>query len=178
MVLFIRRQIMEICQELKTSNNVFLIFTIFSISCSSVSDNSSSIIGDRWISTKNPRCDIWFQNWVDYERLFITHYVDTLNVEPSAYVTETTGKPYLKPKTKSVINTQQLIGNITWKKPPKWSDGNKNEFTWIVDRANPKKSLPIVFQGAAEKENDKMKLNITLSGDPYLTLEAQRIIYK
>ena len=169
---------MEIFQKLKTSNNVFLIFTIFSISCSSVSDNSSSIIGDRWISTKNPRCDIWFQNWVDYERLFITHYVDTLNVEPSAYATETTGKPYLKPKTKSVIKTQQLIGNVTWKKPPKWDNGNKNEFTWIVDRANPKKSLPIVFQGSAEKENDKMKLNITLSDDPYLTLEARSLTYK
>ena len=168
---------MGIFQKINKVNKLILLL-MFLIGCSSTEMDSSNAFGDRWISTDGIHCDIWFQNWVDYERLFITLYLDTVSVEPSAYVTDTNDKPYLKPKIKNVVNTQQLIGNITWYEPPTWDSGYKNEFTWVVDRANPKKLLPMSFKGSAYLENEKLKLDIELSGEPYLSVTAENMSYK
>ena len=69
-------------------------------------------------------------------------------------------------------------GNITWNEQPAWDSGSKNEFTWVVDRANPKKLLPMSFKGSAYLENEKLRLDIELSGEPYLSVTAENMSYK
>jgi len=106
---------------------------------------SAASLSDKWISTSNPKCQVWFQNWGNYQRLLLIIDTDTTEVLPSPYVTEKKGKPYLKPKPYKKVKKQQLKGNLYWVEEPSWSDGVKNIASWEVDRANPKITLPQSF---------------------------------
>ena len=157
---------------------LYIIFLILVINCSSPSDKQNILISDKWISKKAPRCDIWFQNWVEYDRLFITYYQDTLQVNPSPYLVESKEKPYLRPRPKKVITKQQLIGNITWRNTPSWKNGVVNQFEWIIDRANPKKVLPKKYQGSMVMDDSVLKIEIEYFGKQYLSMTAEPILYK
>ena len=156
---------------------LYIILLVFVINCSSPSEEQNILISDKWISKEAPRCDIWFQNWVEYDRLFITHYQDTIQVDPSPYVVELKEKPYLRPRSKKVVIKQQLIGNIIWRNTPTWENGVVNQFEWIVDRANPKKALPKEYQGSMVMENSMLKIEIEYNGQSYLSLSADPVLY-
>ena len=46
-----------------------------------------------------------------------------------------------------------------------WNDGHVNTFKYIVDRSNPKSSLPIVFEGLSVKENGVLRLELVSGPD-------------
>ena len=156
---------------------IIVVIQFLGISYSKNITGSNNLISDKWISVNNPYCEVWFQNWVEYTRLFIVIYEDTLNIDPDPYATQTKGKPFLMPIKREIIQKQQLIGNIYWDKSPKWESGEVNEFKWIVDRANPKILLPHRLNGVAMQDNGKLELNITENDQPYINLKLKKINY-
>jgi len=69
-------------------------------------------------------------------------------------------KPFLFPKPYEQIFKKQLIGNIIWDSDVSWEEGNVNTFTYIVDRANPKISLPEQFEGLSVIEKGQLRLEL------------------
>ena len=136
---------------------------------------SAASLSDKWISISNPKCQVWFQNWGNYQRLLLIIDTDTKEVLPSPYVTEKKGKPYLKPKPYKKVEKQQLKGNLYWFEEPSWSDGVKNIASWEVDRANPKISLPQSFNVDFTLNNDEMKMEIKQGDELYLEAQLRSI---
>tara|TARA_B100000579_G_C22393904_1_gene648577 strand:+ start:117 stop:566 length:450 start_codon:yes stop_codon:yes gene_type:complete len=131
---------------------------MFSIGFSK-SNKGPSLTNFKWISEGSPKSEVWFQDWSGYVRLFVTTFVDTSSVDPGPYITETKNKPYLTPQPYKLVQKNQLIGNIEWDKGFSW-DGKKNNFTWKVDRANPKIKLPHMYKGVASYEEGRLILEI------------------
>jgi len=136
---------------------------------------SAASLSDKWISISNPKCQVWFQNWGNYQRLLLIIDTDTTEVLPSPYATEKKGKPYLKPKPYKKVEKQQLKGNLYWVEEPSWSDGVKNIASWEVDRANPKISLPQSFNVDFTLNNDEMKMKIKQGDELYLEAQLKSI---
>ncbi len=138
--------------------NFILFIFMFSIGFSK-SNKGPSLTNFKWISEGSPKSEVWFQDWSGYVRLFVTTFVDTSSVDPGPYITETKNKPYLTPQPYKLVQKNQLIGNIEWDKGFSW-DGKKNNFTWKVDRANPKIKLPHMYKGVASYEEGRLILEI------------------
>ena len=138
--------------------NLILFVLMFSIGFSK-SNKGPSLTNFKWISEGSPKSEVWFQDWSGYVRLFVTTFVDTSSVDPGPYITETKNKPYLTPQPYKLVQKNQLIGNIEWDKGFSW-DGKKNNFTWKVDRANPKIKLPDIYKGVASYEEGRLILEI------------------
>ena len=122
-------------------------------------------LNDTWRSENDSRYRVWFQNWSGYTRLFITINEDTLSVEANKYAATNKEKPYLFPASYNKILKRQIIGNIDWDDKISWEDGHINTFTYVVDRSNPKISLPVKFEGIAVLENKKLRLELISNRD-------------
>jgi hypothetical protein len=122
-------------------------------------------LNDTWRSENDSRYRVWFQNWSGYTRLFITINEDTLSVEANKYAVTNKEKPYLFPASYNKILKRQIIGNIDWDDKISWEDGHINTFTYLVDRSNPKISLPVKFEGIAVLENKKLRLELISNRD-------------
>ena len=123
------------------------------------------VLNDTWRSENDSRYRVWFQNWSGYTRLFITINEDTLSVEANKYAVTNKEKPYLFPASYNKILKRQIIGNIDWDDKISWEDGHINTFTYVVDRSNPKISLPVKFEGIAVLENKKLRLELISNRD-------------
>ena len=145
------------------------------LGCSSENNLSVNILSDKWVSTATPKCEVWFQNWGDYQRLLMVINSDTMDVIPSPYITEKEGKPYLKPIPYKKVEKQQLKGNLYWKEPPKWDNGQTNSATWIVDRSNPKISLPRFYDIELALAEGGLKLEVFENQESYLQLDLKSI---
>lgn len=86
------------------------------------------------ISSTIGESEIWFQDWSDYVRLFIKSNIDTVEQAPHPYAHKTFKKVYSNARSLEKINYTQIIGNVEWIDEPNWSDNNKNQFKWIVNR--------------------------------------------
>ncbi len=155
-------------------NKLFLLtFSILTVSCSSKgSENVNYNFDGRWVSQENSKYQIWFQNWSDYKRLFMSISDDTLKVMPNKYAVLTKGKEYLFPKEYTQILKKQLIGNINWEKTPVWEKNKTNTFKWMVDRANPKINLPVEYQCEATFE-DFENLNLKVFNDSEIIFDIK-----
>lgn len=156
---------------------IFNIFVFFS-GCSSDVLPNSEITSAKWISTSGPNCEVWFQDWVNYTRLLIVYDSDTLDVNPSPYVTETKTKPYLKPKPYKKVVKQQLMGNIYWNDELSFDPGTINSFIWEVDRANPKIVLPQKFIVKIGLVKNALNMEVTKEDDTFLSLNLKALDQK
>ena len=127
--------------------------------------STESELNNTWRSENDSKYRVWFQNWSGYTRLFVTINEDTLSVEANKYAVTNKEKPYLFPATYNKILKRQIIGNIYWDDNLSWEDGHVNTFTYIVDRSNPKISLPVKFEGIAVLENEKLRLELISNRD-------------
>jgi len=149
---------------------VYLLF-IFSLLLSKT-ESTSSNIHDTWRSKDDSKYRVWFQNWSEYTRLFLTINEDTITVEPNKYAAVNKKKPYLFPKPYKKVYKRQLIGNIEWnEKDVSWRDGYVNTFKYIVDRSNPKLKLPVVFEGLSVIENGVLRLELISGPDLKYNME-------
>ncbi len=136
------------------------ILILFVFACEPKEKSSGYMFNERWISVDGQRSEVWFQDWSSYIRLFIKTQKDTLKVSPSPYATRTKNKPYLYPKPYKLYEVDQLIGNLTWEQEFSWENGYENNFAWKVDRSNPKRTLPLDYEGMAKNEGGKLRLII------------------
>ena len=155
--------------------NLILYILMFSIGLSK-SNNGHSLTNLKWVSEGSPKNEVWFQNWSGYTRLFITTFSDTLYIDPGPYVTETKNKPYLRPLAYDLVYKNQLIGNIVWDQGSSWN-GDKNSFTWEIDRANPKIKLPKFYRGFAIYENGQLLLEIKTDSQIIFTMVLNPVSY-
>ena len=58
------------------------------------------------------------------------------------------------------FEVEQLIGNLEWDRQVSWENGHENTFSWKVDRSNPKKLLPIKYNGTATIVNGSLSLKV------------------
>ena len=154
--------------------SIILLFLLFG-GCESKFDSSAITLEDKWISLSPPICEIWFQNWGDYQRLFLVIDSDTMIVEPSPYLTESVDKPYLKPRSYKIVEKQQLKGNLYWDEVPVWGDGIAYSCTWEVDRANPKILLPRTYYLDMIMLDGNLKIDIKNQKDLFLTKVFKKI---
>ena len=167
--------------NLKTSVYMRIVISIIFVllsGCSSEVLPSSEFSSAKWISTSGPNCEVWFQDWVNYTRLLIVYDSDTLDVNPSPYVTETKTKPYLKPKPYKKVVKQQLIGNIYWNDELSFDPGTINSFIWEVDRANPKIVLPQKFIVKIGLVKNALNMEVTKEDDTFLSLNLKALDQK
>jgi len=155
--------------------NFIFIILMFSIGFSK-SNKGPSLTNNKWISNGSPKSEVWFQDWSGYVRLFVTTFSDTSSVDPGPYITETKNKPYLTPQPYKLIQKNQLIGNVEWEKDFLW-DGKKNNFTWKVDRANPKIKLPDLYKGEASYQEGKLILEIKKDSETIYSLVLKPVSY-
>ena len=155
--------------------NIVLTLTFVIIGCSSEPDTDNGLKSEKWISTSTPKCEVWFQNWSDYTRLFVTIESETLEVKPSPYVTEKKGKPYLMPKSYDKVQKQQLIGNLYWDENLNWVDGSNIQAIWEVDRANPKISLPKEYGVNVTIAGDVLKMLISKEADTLISVDLKKL---
>ena len=155
--------------------NIVLTLTFVIIGCSSEPDTDNGLKSEKWISTSTPKCEVWFQNWSDYTRLFVTIESETLEVKPSPYVTEKKGKPYLMPKSYDKVQKQQLIGNLYWDENLNWGDGSNIQAIWEVDRANPKISLPKEYGVNVTIAGDVLKMLISKEADTLISVDLKKL---
>ena len=141
------------------------------VGCSSDKQFNQTVLADKWVSTSNPKCEIWFQNWGDYQRLLMVINSDPIRVSPSPYVTDKKNKPYLKPKEYEKIEKQQLKGNLYWQEKPKWEKGKSYNARWEVDRANPKIKLPRLFDIEASYVDGNLVINVSEGYEPFIGME-------
>ena len=142
----------------------------------SKSNKGPSLTNNKWISNGSPKSEVWFQDWSGYVRLFLTTFSDTSSVDPGPYITETKNKPYLTPQPYKLIQKNQLIGNVEWDKDFSW-DGKKNNFTWKVDRANPKIKLPDLYKGEASYQEGKLILEIKKDSETIYSMVLKPVSY-
>ena len=149
---------------MKFTLSLFTYFTLIALVFPK-SYSGEGTLNDTWRSENDSKYRVWFQNWSGYTRLFITINEDTLSVEANKYAVANREKPYLFPATYNKILKRQIIGNIEWNDNLSWEDGHVNTFTYVVDRSNPKLSLPFNFEGIAVLENDKLRLELISNRD-------------
>ena len=154
---------------------IILTLTFVIIGCSSEPDTDNGLKSEKWISTSTPKCEVWFQNWSNYTRLFVTIESETLEVNPSPYVTEKKGKPYLMPKSYDKVQKQQLIGNLYWDENLNWVDGSNIQAIWEVDRANPKISLPKEYGVNVTIAGDVLKMLISKEADTLISVDLKKL---
>jgi len=154
--------------------SIILLFLLFG-GCESKFDYSPITLEDKWISVSPPVCEIWFQNWGDYQRLFLVIDSDPMIVEPSPYFTENVDKPYLKPRSYKIVEKQQIKGNLYWNELPVWENGATNRCTWEVDRANPKMQLPKTYNIDMAVLDGVLKINIKDQGDSFLNKDYKPV---
>ena len=130
------------------------------MSCESENNSAQLLESQKWVSKDRFRTEVWFQDWSSYTRLFIKTFKDTSEISPSPYVTRTKNKPYLYPKPYMDFEMEQLIGNLEWDGDVSWKNGHENTFLWEVDRSNPKKLLPIKYNGTATIVNGRLSLKV------------------
>tara|TARA_B100001758_G_scaffold84705_1_gene72018 strand:+ start:94 stop:576 length:483 start_codon:yes stop_codon:yes gene_type:complete len=152
-----------------------IIFLLVIQGCSSKKELNVETLSDKWISLSTPRCEVWFQNWGTYQRLFIILDDDSTEVIPSPYVTEKKGKPYLKPKPYKKVGKQQLKGNLYWNEEPSWKDGIENTARWEVDRANPNLKLPQHYKVSFTLDNGELIMDVNREGKPNLELTLSEL---
>ena len=155
--------------------NFIFIILMFSIGFSK-SNKGPSLTNNKWISEGSPKREVWFQDWSGYIRLFVTTFEDTSSVDPGPYITETKNKPYLTPKPYKLVQKNQLIGNIKWDQDFSWN-GEKNTFTWKVDRANPKIKLPDIYTGTATYEENNLTLEIIKGSQTIYSMVLKPVSY-
>ena len=117
----------------------------------SVWDSDSSNIGP---------AEIWFQDWVDYTRLFIKSVDDTVEIDKHPYSKTDFKKTYMNDKVIAKPTYVQMLGNITWEKKQNWKNGVLNKFKWHVDRDQNWKYTNTSLSGTAKIENKKLYLRI------------------
>jgi len=100
----------------------------------SVWDSDSSNIGPT---------EVWFQDWVDYTRLFIKSVNDTVEIDKHPYSKTDFKKTYLNDKPIKKPTYIQLLGNVIWKEPQNW------------------KYINTTLDGSAKIVNEKLHLKIT-----------------
>jgi len=165
-------------KSIKQKSNMLLTQIIFLLviqGCSSKKELNVETLSDKWISLSTPRCEVWFQNWGTYQRLFIILDDDSTEVIPSPYVTEKKGKPYLKPKPYKKVEKQQLKGNLYWNEEPSWKDGIENTARWEVDRANPNLKLPQHYKVSFTLDNGELIMDVNREGKPNLELTLSEL---
>ena len=155
--------------------NIILALPFVIIGCSSELDTENGLKSEKWISSSTPKCEVWFQNWSDYTRLFVTIESETLEVNPSPYVTEKKGKPNLMPKSYNKVQKQQLIGNLYWNENLNWDDGSNIQAMWEVDRANPKISLPKKYGVNLTIADDILKMLISNVADTLISVGLNKL---
>ena len=155
--------------------NLILTLLFVIIGCSSEPDTVNGLKSEKWISSSTPKCEVWFQNWSDYTRLFVTIESETLEVNPSPYVTEKKGKPYLMPKSYDKVQKQQLIGNLYWDENLNWSEGSNIQAMWEVDRANPKITLPKEYRVNLTVADDNLKMLISNEADTLISADLDKL---
>ena len=106
----------------------------------------------------------------------MTTFEDTSSVDPGPYITETKNKPYLTPKPYNLVQKNQLIGNIKWDQDFSWN-GEKNTFTWKVDRANPKIKLPDIYTGSVTYKENNLTLEIIKGSQTIYSMVLKPISY-
>ena len=143
--------------------------------CSKNKQFKQTVLADKWVSTSNPKCEIWFQNWGEYQRLLMVIESDTMEIKPSPYITEKKGKPYLTPKPYDKVSKQQLKGNIYWNDVPKWESGAVYDARWEIDRANPKINLPQLYDIEFSLHENKLKMKLIENSVPYLSFDLKSI---
>ena len=134
---------------------ILLSLSIMMSCTSSANYDENYKLEGRWVSKEEGKYQIWFQDWSDYTRLFMSVNSDTLNIMPNKYATVTKGKKYLFPKEYTQILKNQYIGNINRENIPNWQKSKSKKFTWDVDRANPKVDLPINYNCEASFKDPK-----------------------
>ena len=154
--------------------SIILLLALFG-GCGSKPDSSTITLADKWISVSSPVCEIWFQNWGDYQRLLLVVDSDSMIVEPNPYYTEDVDKPYLKPRSYTIVEKIQLKGNLLWDEVPVWDDGIAYSCTWEVDRANPKILLPQTYYLDMIMIDGNLKLNIKNQEYPFLAKVFKKI---
>ena len=106
----------------------------------------------------------------------MTTFEDTSSIDPGPYITETKNKPYLTPKPYKLVKKNQLIGNIKWDQDFSWN-GEKNTFTWKVDRANPKIKLPEIYTGTVTYEENNLTLEIIKGSQTIYSMVLKPVSY-
>ena len=134
---------------------ILLSLSIMMSCTSSTNYDENYRLEGRWVSKEDGKYHIWFQDWSDYTRLFMSVNSDTLNIMPNKYAAVTKGKKYLFPKEYAQILKNQYIGNINRENTPNWQKSKNKKFTWEVDRANPKVGLPINYNCEASFKDPK-----------------------
>ena len=144
-------------------NFILLSFSIITSSCSSSANYYENYkLEGRWISKEDGKYQIWFQDWSDYTRLFMSINSDTLKIMPNKYAAVTKGKKYLFPKEYTQVLKNQYIGNINWEDAPDLQKNRNKKFKWDIDRANPKVALPINYNCEVTFEDQK-NLNLKVA---------------
>ena len=143
--------------------------------CSSDKQFNQTALADKWVSISNAKCEIWFQNWGDYQRLLMVIESDTIEIKPSPYVTEKKDKPYLTPKPYNKVSKQQLKGNIYWNDAPKWESGTVYNARWEIDRANPKINLPQLYDIEFSLNENTLKMKLIEDSELFLSFDLKSI---
>jgi len=118
----------------------------------SVWDSDSSNIGPT---------EIWFQDWVDYTRLFIKSVNGTTTIDKHPYSKTDFKQTYLNDREIEKPTYIQMLGNITWEEKQNWQDGISNKFIWHVDRDQNWDYISSALNGTAKIVNKKLYLKIT-----------------
>ena len=145
------------------------------LSCSSDKQFDNKVLAEKWVSASNPKCKIWFQNWGDYQRLFMVINSDTMEIKPSPYVTEKKDKPYLTPKPYNKVSKKQLKGNIYWNSVPKWEPGTVYNARWEIDRANPKINLPQSYDIEFLLNENTLKMKLIEDSQLYQSFDLKSV---
>ena len=132
-------------------------------------DSDSSNIG---------HTEIWFQDWTDYMRLFIKSVKDSSTIEKHPYAKTDFQKTYLNAKEYKNPNYIQLLGNINWTHPQNWSDGQNNDFEWLINRDQNWKYIDKRLTGSAKILNGKLYLRIRDYNDVIIDIVSQYRKYK
>ena len=148
---------------------ILLLLSIMMSCTSSTNYDENYRLEGRWVSKKDGKYHIWFQDWSDYTRLFMSINSDTLNIAPNKYAAVTKGKKYLFPKEYTQILKNQYIGNINRENTPNRQKSKSKKFRWDVDRANPKVDLPINYNCEASFKDPK-NLNLKV-------INGSKIVY-
>ena len=160
-----------------TYKMIFLLLSMLITSCSSeVNEAENYRLEGRWVSKNDGKYQIWFQDWSDYTRLFMSINSDTLNIAPNKYAAVTKGKKYLFPKEYTQILKNQYIGNINRENTHNWQKSKNKKFTWDVDRANPKVDLPINYNCEASfKDPKNLNLKVINGSEIVYNIDLKQI---
>ena len=112
----------------------------------SVWDSDSSNIGPT---------EIWFQDWVDYTRLFIKSVNGTATIDKHLYSKTDFKQTYLNDRDIEKPTYIQMLGNITWEEKQNWQDGISNKFIWHVNRDQNWDYISSTLSGTAKIVNKK-----------------------